>query len=809
MTRWFGMMRQTRFIIRMAVCTLCLTVAVAWGESDSVLAAAGAGGPVHDARALKLDDAKLGWQGAPRTDQFRLVAGQARGRESQVGELVLQHDHSASLFFQQPIDLSKYRALRFDVFVPKTHAHTHFAAYFVDEDSFWFQTWEPLVPVRDEWCTLEVDLRPAGARIESKEHGRPWGRYVARGVQEMGLSIFTDRPMTAKVGIDNVTLLPADDPTGVEGSQAILNFETSAAKVPCRARFEITFELSRCYENPYDPKQVEVWGVFKGSSGEVVRVPGFFYQAYARILVRKAERLIPAGAPQWKIRFAPPEVGKYTYSVEVNDGEVFKTNPAEFESLPSANSGCMRVCADDPRSFEFEDGTFFYPLGINLPATFNSKGARMLGLKVNQFEGSFAYDRFLAGMSRGKANYARIWLASWSFGLEWSRAYHPSYRGLGRYNQEHAWQLDHVLEDAERRGIYVQLALTTFGHWRAGNQFEGDWPASPYNNKNGGLLNHPQEFWRNEPAQEMYQRMVRYVMARWGYSTNIAAWELSNEIDLATGYPPQKKKDKPRPRTIEWYVDWHKRCVETIRKFDQNPHLVTTNFANWTNDPDLLVLPEIQFSSTNHYNVQILDQMRKHVFPLKDGYKKPAMMAECGYDFKGAMPETTIRYLHIGLWGSYMIPFAGNGLSWWWDFIDDRDLYPMFRPLAEFTAGEDRRRRNLKTTDAALHQADNMVADGLAALALQNDQGGYFWLYERRLLRAESDKEFVPQERTGLVLRMAGLQEGAYSVEFWDTRKGVPVNKVTVETKGDALEAPIPVFTSDLAGKVKFSGGAE
>jgi len=780
-----------------------ITALAVCAQGVRVWAASAAERAMPAARILSFQDENLPWRAAPQAVRFHLAPGDSRRRAGSVGELDLVNGKQATLSLSRPIDLSKYRSLRFDVFMPKTSSHVHFAVHFVDEDSFWYQTWAPMIPQRDRWCTLEVDLRPESSRIESKGHGRPWGPYVARGIREIGISIFADRPTTAKVGIDNVVLVPAADAAGQERSQVILNFETSDATVPRGGKFEITFELSRSYENPYDPNEIEVWGVFRSPSGRVARVPGFFYQGYARTLVRKVERLIPTGAPQWKIRFAPSETGEYSYRVEVDDGEVVTTDENVFESVASDNPGCVRVCERDPHYFEFEDGRFFYPVGLNIPATFNSKGARMLGLKVNKLEGTFAYDRFLAGMSRGGMNYARIWLASWSFGLEWTRSYHPSYRGVGRYNQEHAWQFDYVLEQAEKRGIYVQLALTTFGHWRLGAQFEGDWPASPYNMKNGGWLKYPQQFWKDDRAQKVYQRMVRYAMARWGYSTNIAAWELSNEIDLTTGYPPPKKKGKKRPQSIEWYVEWHRRCVETIRKFDPNPHLITTNFAIWQNDPDILTMPEISFSSTNHYNVQIINQMRRHIFPLKESYGKPALMAECGYDFKGAMPETTKRYLHLCLWGTYMIPFGGTGMSWWWDFIDARDLYPMFRPLARFAQGEDRRGRNLVTKDATVHQPDSMVAGDLAALALQNDQGGYFWIYERRLFRAESDKEFVPTERKGLTLRMAGISDGAYRVEFWDTRKGVSVSEATVEAKDGALEAPIPPFTSDIAGKVK------
>ena len=44
-------------------------------------------------------------------------------------------------------------------------------------------------------------------------------------------------------------------------------------------------------------------------------------------------------------------------------------------------------------------------------------------------------------------------------------------------------------------------------------------------------------------------RMLRYVMARWGYSPHIASWELCNEIDLVTAFGQHAQQ----------IIDWHKR----------------------------------------------------------------------------------------------------------------------------------------------------------------------------------------------------------------------------------------------------------
>jgi len=289
---------------------------------------------------------------------------------------------------------------------------------------------------------------------------------------------------------------------------------------------------------------------------------------------------------------------------------------------------------------------------------------------------------------------------------------------------------------------------------------------------------------------------VRYAMARWGYSSHIAGWELSNEIDLVTDYGKQRGH----------IVTWHNRCAETIRKFDPNPHMITTNFANWKHDDGILKLPVVSYSSTNHYNVQIIDMLRTQIFPIKTAHGKPATMAECGYDFKGAQAETTERYLHICLWGSFMTPFAGAGLSWWWDFIDDRDLYDHFRPLAEFAEGEDRRGRGLEMQRTAPLDPQGQKIGDVIVDALRNDHSGYAWIYERRLLRAESDEVFTPGLREGVVLALDKLRPGPYRVEFWDTHEGGRIAELTAEAKDGTLKCRVPQFTSDIA--VKFRSTA-
>ncbi len=709
----------------------------------------------------------------------------ARGRTGQAIEVEFNGKESG-LCLKKPLDLSKYSAVQFDIFLPSKRADMRVLLYFVDQDDFWYQSWVHIAPDQGKWARVDVDIRPKSGQFLPLGHSRPWSLYAAREVKEVGIRVFADRPVIGGVSFDDITFVPSAEETP---PQAVLNFETSGTEVPRYQLFEVTFELARTYENPFDPNQIQISALFQSAGGKRVTVDGFFYQDFERRRDKRVESLIPFGAPKWKIRFSPTEPGEWSYQITIKDTEELRLPPRAFTCVPSDLHGRVQV-SSDKRYFEFEDGSFFYPIGHNIPAAFNEKAALALGLTIERREGTLAFDRYLAGMQKAGENFARVWLAVWSFGLEWSSKYHPNYRGVGRYNLQNAWRLDYVMRQAEERGIFVQLALSAFGEWRL-DKHEGDWPFSPYNVANGGWLKQPQQFWSDERAQETYQRMVRYVMARWGYSSHIVAWEVCNEVDLVTGYNEH----------VAEIVAWHNRCAETIRRHDQWSRLVTCTFCYVTNYPTLLSQPAISFSSTNPYAIQVIDKMRQ-VFQQQSAFGKPVIMTECGYDVKGALPETTETYLHVGLWASYMMPFAGAGMSWWWDFLDDRNLYWMFTPLVEYAHGEDLRSRNLQMGGAECLSGEGAAA-GLAALTLQNDTSGYFWIYETQMLRAESETVFTPAPRKETQIALHGLKAGAYRVEFWDTLKGGKVAEVTAQAGGDGrLRCAVPEFSGDIAGKV-------
>ncbi len=114
--------------------------------------------------------------------------------------------------------------------------------------------------------------------------------------------------------------------------------------------FETSFESSRDYKNPFTEVEVDV--LFSNGKREW-KVPAFW-----------------DGGRTWKVRFAAPEVGTYTYRAVATDksnkGLNFGEKKLKVEKYRGDNQlykhGKLRV-TKDKRYFEFSDGTPFFWLG--------------------------------------------------------------------------------------------------------------------------------------------------------------------------------------------------------------------------------------------------------------------------------------------------------------------------------------------------------------------------------------------------------------------------------------------------------------
>ena len=74
--------------------------------------------------------------------------------------------------------------------------------------------------------------------------------------------------------------------------------------------------------------------------------------------------------------------------------------------------------------------------------------------------------------------------------------------------------------------------MTLQHHGQYSTTVDPNWPQNPFNTANGGFLSDPKQFFTDTTAKALTKRKYRYIVARWGYSPAVMAWELFNEVQF-------------------------------------------------------------------------------------------------------------------------------------------------------------------------------------------------------------------------------------------------------------------------------------
>lgn len=537
--------------------------------------------------------------------------------------------------------------------------------------------------------------------------------------------------------------------------------------------------------NPFDDDGVTVAVDLRSPAGDGITIDAFVYRGFTREIVGGYEHLTPTGPAQWRARFTPPSPGTWSWRWRVTDATgSHAENWAQLDVKPAAASshGLVRRSNADSRYLRFDDGTPYFPIGENL-CWYNGGG-------------TFDYERWLDRLADQGANYVRLWMPSWAFGLEWiERDASGAFTGssLGNYESrlDRAWQLDQVMEAAQRRGIQVMLSIQNHGAFSLTNNSE--WDDNPYNASNGGPLTAPRELFTNPEARALFKRRLRYIVARWGAAPNLMSWELWNEVDLV---------DQP---PLEALTDWHREMAGEIRRRDPYEHLVSTS----TGQGDALSpsspfgalwqLDDLDFTQAHFYGVGGTATDFTVVFPRIANrlrrYEKPFFVAEAGVDFRG-VAETIAADpngdgFHDLLWSAPFSGAFGAGMTWWWDgFIDPLNLYSHFGPLVHLVRGIDFPNEGIEI------ERNSISASGrsLSVATLRGRDVILVWIKNARDLWTTPD----PATIDGAVLSMGIDGDDIWEGEWVDTRSGA--RQPVVSTAGESGRSlTVPAFVHDIA----------
>ncbi len=667
-----------------------------------------------------------------------------------------------------------------------------------------------------------------------------------------------------------------------------------------RIEFQVTWP--EAYSNPYDPEEIAIALEIQAPSGKKIELPAFFNQPCEWQQVERGGRktgwIYPQGRAGWRARFAPMEPGRHSVCAVARDRQgQARSAPLAFDCLTAPGRGFIRVSKTDPRFFEHDDGTPFFPIGQNV--AFIGEG---------QYLDTERAATVFQKMASNGANFARVWACAedWAMAIEarksaWSRSWggkppltplpgatgaetnrlclaldaarsgnvavSPSHsvalrpgqsyrltgqalteasaslgiefaqwpanevvrsdspgqwkafshsfvagqsqRWLGEFRLQPAgsgrvwvrdlslqeagggpellWEadpnrpargvmsqidsamLDRVVESAEKHGLRLQLCLLTRDLYRP---FMGDDRSPAY-----------------VAAIKAASNFFRYAVARWGYSTHVFAWEYFNEND----------PNLPSER-------FHRELGDSLAAVDPFRHPRTT--SGWGPAPRHWRHPQLDIADLHWYLRPVSKpDWRDEVAAILDraallrGHApdKPAVLGEFGLadDKWGRSPymaqDKAGHHFHNALWASAFAGLSGTAMFWWWETVDQNNLYAHYLPLARFLA-------EVPFTRARLRSATFQTARQSRALAWRAPNLALVWMHNPQA----AWHTLVVEKKTPAVLsddslELDGLAEGRFQIEWWDTAKGEVSARDTASCAQGRLRLKIPPYSRDIA----------
>ena len=369
----------------------------------------------------------------------------------------------------------------------------------------------------------------------------------------------------------------------------------------------------------------------------------------------------------WKARFTPQETGEYSYHFELirNGEESDVSGTGNFTASESEKDGFLHT--DGLWILKFDSGKPFRGIGENV------------GWEARTWEDpKWTYDYLLASLSENNANFFRVWMCPWNFPMAWPQVSSTDrYRSSEEYyNPDGIRRLDEVVQMIDSLGLYMMLTLNHHG----GIIVHGGWEHNRYNAVNGGPAATPTEFFTSAEAREMFRNQLRYIVARWGYSPNIGAWEFFNEVDNAVYYGQDSIIIPHKAVT-----DWHKEMATYLKSIDPYDHIVTTSVSHREIE-GLYALEELDLNQMHVY--KRTRQIPEEILMYTEKYQKPFSWGEFGYewdwnkDFSEFADEMDHDY-RIGLWYGLFSPTPILPMTWSWEFFNERNMTPYFKSVAE------------------------------------------------------------------------------------------------------------------------------
>jgi hypothetical protein len=335
-----------------------------------------------------------------------------------------------------------------------------------------------------------------------------------------------------------------------------------------------------------------------------------------------------------------------------NGKQTDKTRTETF-SVPPTKDKKGILHKNDFWTFKYDDGTAYRGLGENICWESRDNDDSKF-FKVLHEDKKYNYEQMLPALAHHGGDYFRTWICSWNLPLDWKSGFNNSrYTASDEYfNPSAIAKMDRLVNLSDSLGLHMMLTLGEGTH----------------DERNGRFATSTRDFFVNPQAKAQYKNRLRFIVARWGYSPAIGAWEFFNEIDNI------QFRNKENPINPADIVQWHDEMSAYLAELDPYNHLITTSISH----RDLAGLNSIKNIDFNQKHIY----KNNHALPTtivdySQRFQKPYVIGEFGYEYDWQKnfdlfaDEMDSDYKR-GLWYGLFSPTPILPLSWWWEYFDKR-----------------------------------------------------------------------------------------------------------------------------------------
>ena len=362
---------------------------------------------------------------------------------------------------------------------------------------------------------------------------------------------------------------------------------------------------------------------------------------------------------------------------------------------------------------------------------------------------------------------------------------------LGKINKSLVDIWDHILKYAEEYDIY--LIIEPFDpYWMSKN-----WSESPFNVKNGGPIRSLDEFLTSREVIRDTKFRFKFMIDRWGSSSHILAWEINNEIDLWYGHDNALTIKKYIRTIADFIVNYED------SKFGKH-HLVTIstaapvlsgNLANFiynndrldfvtthlylpsVNNPIDVIKPAIEVSHAVVYNLR------------KMNYSKPYIDSEDGPINNWPLPlDFDVEYYHNMSWAEFASGACGIGLRWPYRIphMMPDEFLDVDKAVSKFVNSPGINWLRFKAySDPSDIEIRGTARDYIIPFSCGDKSERIVWLLK------DSRKNLNGVDFSVINFKIYGLENGNYTVEFWNTYTGEILNSIRIKAINGSINLRI------------------